>query len=294
MPARVFGHIAGSPTGSAYISRKEAAAAGVHRPLQAGICGTANGAESIVVSGGYIDDQDFGNVIVYTGEDGRHPSSGRQIANQELKKGNLALARSSLNGLPVRVIRGFQGDPAYSPRTGYRYDGLFSVDDFWRETGIDGFQIWRFRLVATQRMRAESSSFTSEVGDSNESANVETTVQRIVRSTPVSNNVKQLHDYICQVCELRLETPAGPYAEATHIRPRSVPHSGPNEVQNLLCLCPNDHVRFCTGAIYIDKTSQVCDATTATPIRPLRQNNKHGIDPNHLKYHRIHFAGQAE
>jgi putative restriction endonuclease len=36
-----------------------------------GIHGTAKeGADSIVVSGGYVDDRDMGDVIIYTGEGG--------------------------------------------------------------------------------------------------------------------------------------------------------------------------------------------------------------------------------
>ena len=76
---RVFGHIADNPVGTTYLDRKAAANAGVHRPLQGGICGGEDGAESIVVSGGYVDDQDYGDVIVYTGQGGRDPDSGRQI-----------------------------------------------------------------------------------------------------------------------------------------------------------------------------------------------------------------------
>lgn len=108
MADRVFGHILGNPTGTTYVNRQAVAQAGVYRPLQGGICGGANGAESIVVSGGYIDDQDYGDVIVYTGQGGRDP----EMANQELTRGNLGLARSHLDGLPVRVIRGFEGNKA--------------------------------------------------------------------------------------------------------------------------------------------------------------------------------------
>ena len=43
----------------------------------AGISGAErDGADSIVVSGGYEDDEDYGNVIVYTGAGGNDPSSG--------------------------------------------------------------------------------------------------------------------------------------------------------------------------------------------------------------------------
>jgi putative restriction endonuclease len=64
-----------------------------------------------------------------------------------LTRGNLALATNKLLGLPVRVVRGARHHSRYSPSVGYRYDGLYAVDDYWRERGRSGFRIWRFRLV---------------------------------------------------------------------------------------------------------------------------------------------------
>src|SRR5207247_612670 len=72
---------------------------GVHRPRMAGISGAGQeGADSIVISGGYEDDEDFGDVVVYTGHGGNDPASGRQIADQKLERGNLALWKSRLDG----------------------------------------------------------------------------------------------------------------------------------------------------------------------------------------------------
>ena len=110
--------------------REALAAAGVHRPLQAGISGsTAEGADSIVVSGGYEDDRDYGDEITYTDHGGNDRQTGRQIANQTLTRNNLALARNKAEGLPVRVVRGAHVGSPYAPATGYRYDGLFFVAD---------------------------------------------------------------------------------------------------------------------------------------------------------------------
>ena len=55
----------------------------MHREIQAGIAGYADGApaESIVLSGGYPDDIDQGDVIVYTGQGGQVQASGRQFKN---------------------------------------------------------------------------------------------------------------------------------------------------------------------------------------------------------------------
>ena len=148
MPERIFGHIPGYPKGSCFASRVELSRAGVHRPLIAGISGRGReGADSIVLSGGYEDDQDFGDTILYTGHGGRDPESGRQVGHQTLIRGNLALANNNLTGLPIRVIRGATHRSPYSPAVGYRYDGLYVVDDYWRERGRSDFSIWRYRLI---------------------------------------------------------------------------------------------------------------------------------------------------
>lgn len=142
----MFGHVPGFPPGSHFEDRQALAAAGVHRPPQAGICGRADeGAESIVLNGGYVDDEDLGDVVLYTGAGGNDRASGRQVADQTLTRTNRALATSLLAGLPVRVIRGARGAHA-PPASGYRYDGLYRVADYWAETGLDGFRVWRFRL----------------------------------------------------------------------------------------------------------------------------------------------------
>jgi putative restriction endonuclease len=111
---RIFGDIDGVPIGTTFPDRRALLDAGVHRQLQAGIAGSAaEGADSIVVSGGYEDD-DFGDLIIYTGQGGNDPVTKRQVADQRLSLGNAALAESCRKGLPVRVIRG--RNPAVSTR----------------------------------------------------------------------------------------------------------------------------------------------------------------------------------
>ena len=83
MPERVFGHVPGYPPGSLFETRQELFEAGVHRHRQAGIAGSqSEGAESVVLSGGYEDDNDFGNVIIYTGYGGRDSRSRKQVSDQ--------------------------------------------------------------------------------------------------------------------------------------------------------------------------------------------------------------------
>lgn len=147
MPVRVFGEIPGVAPGTAFESRRELHESGVHRPLQAGISGSADeGADSIVVSGGYEDDEDRGDVIIYTGHGSNDPATGKQVADQEMSGGNAALVVSQQRGYPVRVVRGAGGDPRYSPSSGYRYDGLYRVLRHWDEVGASGFRVFRYEL----------------------------------------------------------------------------------------------------------------------------------------------------
>ena len=126
---RHFGPIPGVIVGDTFENRADLAASGVHPPTQAGISGSeAEGADSIVLSGGYEDDDDRGDTILYTGQDGNDPDTKRQVGHQVLKRGNLALARSSERGLPVRVTRGAHGGSAFAPSTGFRYDGVYRVE----------------------------------------------------------------------------------------------------------------------------------------------------------------------
>ena len=54
--------------GQCFANRHKSRQWGVHRPLVCGISGQANvGAQSVVLSGGYVDDEDHGEWFLYTG-----------------------------------------------------------------------------------------------------------------------------------------------------------------------------------------------------------------------------------
>jgi putative restriction endonuclease len=147
-----FGH-AGATVGARFRNRREVQAAGLHRHNQKGISGDpVNGADAVVLSGGYANEEDYGDLIVYVGEGGIDRDTGQNIADQHLTGGNLALVKSCTDGLPVRVIRGrtrrTRHPSPWTPDAGYRYDGLFRVDSYWDEVPPHGFRIYRYRLVA--------------------------------------------------------------------------------------------------------------------------------------------------
>ena len=284
--AREFGAIPGVPEARSFGSRKEAADAGVHRPLQHGISGSeSEGADSIVVSGGYEDDEDYGDEIVYTGFGGLDGSTGRQVADQELARQNLALAVSADRGLPVRVVRGSTGDPSYSPATGYRYDGLYEVESYWPATGRSGFRIWRYRLVKLPPLNPVTNP-PSGVPPGGTRRRTFVGRQRLVRSTAVTEWVKNLYDYKCQICGEQIETSAGFYAEGAHIRPVGRPHDGPDEVANVVCLCPNDHVRVDRGVLGFEDDWSVIEISSGARVGALTIRPEHPLDPVHARYHR--------
>lgn len=112
------------------------------------------------------------------------------------------------------------------------------------------------------------------------------TASRPDRDQRLVNRVKLLHGHQCQVCGLRLETRFSHYSEAAHIRGLGSPHDGPDELSNLLCLCPNHHVQFDTLAIFIDEHWNVRRSKDGASIGTLRRHSEHDIDEQHVEYHR--------
>ncbi|MFE0719768.1 YDG/SRA domain-containing protein [Streptomyces rochei] len=292
----MIGEIPGVAAGQSFVSRRLAHEAGVHRPLQAGICGTkATGAESIVVSGGYKDDEDYGDVIVYTGHGGRD-SSGNQVSDQSLDDpGNAALVTSCLRGLPVRVIRGKHSGSPFAPSSGYRYDGLYRVASYGSKLGIDGFLIWQFRMEAYADTPMPELSQGQMLPDltghepvapagAEEPERVTSTVQRIIRNSAVKNAVKAWHQDQCQTCGTRIEVLGGFYSEGAHIQALGRPHNGPDRTDNVLCLCPNCHVMLDVGAIVL--TDDLVVLKNGEPVGPLRTHPKHSISIECVRSHR--------
>ena len=287
--AKTFGHIDGHPVGSIYRTRRELHDAGLHAPLQAGISGNAReGADSIVVSGGYVDDEDYGDVIIYTGHGGRG-ANGRQVEDQDINaSGNAGLVVSHLEGLPVRVIRGAHKDSPYAPDYGYQYSGLYLVDSYGSKVGADGFLIWQFKLVRSVEDEPPwSDSKTEAPGPAPVRR---TAIQRVVRNSAVVRRVKELYDHHCQVCGVALKVQGGYYSEGAHIQALGHPYNGPDVLENVLCLCPNDHVRFDNGAIYLSEKLRVINALTGTDEGRLRQHPDHNIGLTYVAQHRARWT----
>ncbi|KAF7311196.1 Carboxymuconolactone decarboxylase [Mycena kentingensis (nom. inval.)] len=143
-----YGKIPGVDVGACFEDRDALLASGVHTAPQAGICYSERfGAYSVLLNGGYEDDVDEGNRIVYTGQGkgdvfGKNGSAkGVQQGDQSWTRGNLGLKRSFGDRRSVRVIRGSQCGSRFAPESGFRYDGLYKVTHVCRKEGREGY--WR-------------------------------------------------------------------------------------------------------------------------------------------------------
>jgi len=168
VPRDHVGPVPGILVGSMWKYRLQVSEVGIHRPHVAGIHGRENdGAYSIVLSGGYEDDKDYGEEFKYTGSGGRDLSGNKRTAeqscDQKLTKMNLALARCCAapldikkgaeatdwnKGRQIRVVRNCKlaKHSKYAPKEGNRYDGIYKLIKYWPEKGHSGFLVWRYLL----------------------------------------------------------------------------------------------------------------------------------------------------
>ncbi len=280
----IFGEIEGVKEGDVFKNRLELSAKGIQIQPVWGIEGNGKeGCPAIALNGGYVDDEDLGDTIIYTGHGGNKGK--KQIANQSWNdRGNKALIVSELQGLPVRVTRGYKHKSIYSPKSGYQYAGLYLVTNHFEEIGVHGFKICRFRL---EKIKKEDIDINAEVtlssGNKNPSRS-EITYSRIIRDTRVSKEIKELYNYECQICGIVIEINGVRYAEAAHIKPLGKPHNGEDTHGNLICLCPNHHVMFDKGIWGIKN-----DLNLIGLDGKLQLKKNHKLDNSNLEYHINHI-----
>jgi HNH endonuclease len=101
-------------------------------------------------------------------------------------------------------------------------------------------------------------------------------LNRIIRDTKLSLEVKNIYKHRCQLCSHRLEFDNGQgYAEAHHIRPLGSPHNGPDSRDNILCVCPNCHAKLDFGGMLLD------------PRKINTDINAHDIRQEYIEYHNM-------
>ncbi|KAJ0713896.1 putative [histone H3]-lysine(4) N-trimethyltransferase chromatin remodeling SET family [Helianthus annuus] len=150
---RRVGAVPGVNIGDVFFFRMELCLAGLHAPIMAGIdylSFKVSGDEepiavSIVSSGGYEDDGDDGEVLIYSGQGGVQRND-KLVMDQKLERGNLALEKSLHKGNEVRVVRGIKDGTSLTGKI-YVYDGVYKLHESWIEKGKSGCNVFKYKLI---------------------------------------------------------------------------------------------------------------------------------------------------
>lgn len=137
----------------------------------------------------------------------------------------------------------------------------------WLDNESDELLSWI--LKRTQNSKGQSKrvqDFFNDSGTSPKAIDIDepkikervlTNVYRILRDTALARRIKAENDFSCQICSHKIFLKnEKPYAEAHHVKPLGGEHDGPDDRDNILCVCANCHVMLDYGAIKLD--SKIC------------------------------------
>lgn len=100
---------------------------------------------------------------------------------------------------------------------------------------------------------------------------------QIVRNSAHAQKIKALYKGHCQLCGEAIRLPDGRiYSEAHHIQALGGIEPGPDNPENMLCVCPNCHVKLDYAIIPLDKVE-------------LKRGSKHRINQKYLDYHNARY-----
>ncbi|KAI8562565.1 hypothetical protein RHMOL_Rhmol03G0044900 [Rhododendron molle] len=157
------GAVPGIEVGDIFFFRMEICLVGLHAQSMAGIdymslkvgLDEEPVAVSIVSSGSYEDNDEDGDVLIYSGQGGVLRKD-NVMMDQKLERGNLALEKSLHRGNDVRVIRGMRDETNATGKI-YVYDGLYNIQESWVEKGKSGCNVFKYKLV---RAAGQPEAFT--------------------------------------------------------------------------------------------------------------------------------------
>jgi len=239
--------------------------------------------------GRYVDDIGTDR-FTYVGEDPQGPgvdNPGQE--DQELKRGNAALREAIDNPLPIFLF--FQPDDTDT----WEFRGLVEVVSFEYKPQGERY-VYEFTLERNETsLVGEGTGFTSDVSldeservpDVSPPPRTESTLSRVVRNSPLVQQLKRTYDYECQVCGEKRQKEDRGYAEGHHLRPLGSPHHGPDEQGNILVLCPNHYADFDYGMMSVDPETYEITHSYDSEVdgRELALHPDHELDSRYLEYH---------
>jgi hypothetical protein len=145
---------------------------------------------------------------------------------------------------------------------------------------------------AIDRIRRKETLNKSEFKINNNSLQEYTTLIRNTRkrNRGIVQYLKGLYKDTCQVCGEKIDVGFGKgVSEVHHIRPLGR-HHGPDNIENMIVLCPNHHTMFDRGAITIDLINEVVHHINPSDYlngQQLKLN--HYVKPEFVNYHNEHI-----
>ena len=119
-------------------------------------------------------------------------------------------------------------------------DGINSLNNYIRFT--------EEQLFILNQIRENDNISPINLDNNNQAERRPRNIDSIVRNQQLVRRVKRLRNNTCQICTDRLQIgPDSYYSEVHHIQPLGNPHNGPDIIENMLCVCPNCHIKLDYG-----------------------------------------------
>jgi predicted restriction endonuclease len=113
-------------------------------------------------------------------------------------------------------------------------------------------------------------------------------VNRVIRDTKSTKELKSLYKNKCQICGSGIFTTKGMYSEAHHLQPLGKEHNGPDIKGNIIILCPNHHTEFDYGSIAVNPdTYKILHINKKNEFigTKININPEHKLLKKYLEYH---------
>lgn len=121
--------------------------------------------------------------------------------------------------------------------------------------------------------------------DSDQPEKVLQSIYRFLRDTKMIKELKLSYEHKCQVCGLKIKIKDRFYSEGHHLRPLGRHHSGSDDKNNIIILCPNHHVEFDYGIIAINTDLTLKHANPESIFNGQPILLKHTLSIRNIEYH---------
>jgi 5-methylcytosine-specific restriction endonuclease McrA len=179
-------------------------------------------------------------------------------------------------------------DNSNSESLGYFRWGDEAIDNLTNENRVIHLDNIRYLLNLTNQIYVPK-AIDIEIGQElATTSRTKVEVNRIIRDTNITKDLKALYKNRCQICNLVIGFNDVGYSEAHHIMPLGNPHNGSDSKSNIVILCPNHHAEFDYGYIAINPESMKIihvDKRNKYNSVPLQLENTHKLDRSNLAYH---------